>query len=400
MKKKLLTCMVCAFAFCCTPLSVCFGTTVKAFAVDSAFSPIYLETTGTKEVTSATNLSAFRIKDESGVAVAKGTVYALTIDNGFIFQNTPEIFLSGKYREKVSFEIDSQDPSTAYITIDKKTSDSHGFIEIQNLDIAPTKKSQTNTDIILTLSSTTTYDTIKVGTYKESSSYKTAITIQSFQGGEKPSASGMAAAGKKLQVRIDGEEYGTITVEDDGTWNYVFPYKYSNLEEGSHTFAIGYYQNEKTWFGTVSKEFEILPPQTKTTATVCFTVGNNTYTYDGRTGYLEASPFIDGSGRTLLPLRAVANTLGVDTKEIQWDEKTHTITIVYNQKTISCTIGSSVLTVNGVISEMDTAPIISNGVTFLPLRPLLNAFGITDVNWDDTTATVSYEAEKPALENI
>ena len=58
------------------------------------------------------------------------------------------------------------------------------------------------------------------------------------------------------------------------------------------------------------------------------------------------------------------------------------------------------LTVNGVISEMDTAPIISNGVTFLPLRPLLNAFGITDVNWDDTTATVSYEAEKPALENI
>ena len=101
-----------------------------------------------------------------------------------------------------------------------------------------------------------------------------------------------------------------------------------------------------------------------------------------------------------MPLRAVANTLGVDTQEIQWDEKTQTITIVYNQKTISCTIGSNVLTVNGVISEMDTAPIISNGVTFLPLRPLLNAFGITDVNWDDTTATVSYEAEKPALENI
>ena len=84
--------MVCAFAFCCTPLSVCFGTTVKAFAVDSAFSPIYLETTGTKEVTSATNLSAFRIKDESGVAVAKGTVYALTIDNGFIFKILPKFF--------------------------------------------------------------------------------------------------------------------------------------------------------------------------------------------------------------------------------------------------------------------------------------------------------------------
>ncbi len=397
MKKKLLSCMVCTLAFCCTPLSFYFDGPMKAFAVDSAFSPIYLETSGTKEITSATNLSAFRIQDESGVAVQKNTVYALTIDNGFIFQNTPEIFLSGKYRENVSFEIDAQNPSTAYVTIQKKTGDGAGYIEIQNLDVAPTKQSQTNQDVTLALSSTTTYDTIKVGTYKESSSYKTAITIQSFQGGEKPSASGMAAAGKKLQIRIDQEEYGTVTVEEDGTWSYVFPYKYSNLKQGSHTFAVGYYQNENTWFGAVSREFEILPVQNKTTSTVTFTVGSNVYTYDDKTGYMPSPVWIDANGRTLLPLRAVANTFGIDTNDILWDQQTQTVTILYGQKQISCTIGSNLLTVDGTVSEMDTSPTIQNGVTYLPFRPLLNAFGITEINWDDAAKTVSYEVEKADL---
>ena len=45
---------------------------------------------------------------------------------------------------------------------------------------------------------------------------------------------------------------------------------------------------------------------------------------------------------------------------------------------------------------MDTAPIIKDGITFLPLRPLLHSLGITDDNiqWDEDLLTVSYEAER------
>ena len=65
-------------------------------------------------------------------------------------------------------------------------------------------------------------------------------------------------------------------------------------------------------------------------------------------------------------------------------------------QTVVYKIGSNTATINGISSEMDTAPIIKDGITFLPLRPLLHSLGITDDNiqWDEDLLTVSYEAER------
>ncbi|NDO47337.1 stalk domain-containing protein [Clostridium sp. MD294] len=394
MKKKLLTCILCTFVFTCSPFITYHNSTGKVFAVNSAFSSILLETTSIKEVTGPTNLAVFRIKDKSGAAIPKDTIYSLKLDNGFIFQNKPEILSSGKYRDKVFFEIDYQNPSIAYITIQKKTDASDGVIEFQNLDITPTRNSEINKDITLYLSGNNTYDTIKVGTYKEApATQRTPITIKTLENSKKPYATGTSAANRKLQILIDGEEYGTVTAGEDGLWNYTFPYKYSPLETGTHTFTIGYYQGTTTLIGSVSKEFEIAPEVAKTTKTVIFTVGEKTYTYDGRTGYLEAAPFIDNNGNVLLPLRAVAGTLNIDAQNIIWNTESQTITIKQSAKTICYTIGSNIMTINGVASEMNTAPIVQNGVTFLPLRSLLNSLGITDNNiqWDNNTQIISYE---------
>lgn len=396
MKKKLLTCMLCAFAFTCVPFSIYTTSTQSAFAADRAFSSIFLETTSVKEITSLTNLPVFRIKDESNTVAQEDTIYSLKLDNGFIFQNKPEIISSGKYRDKVFFEVDYQNPAIAYITIQKKTDSSDGVIEFHNLDVTPTKTSEINKDIILTLSGNNTYDTIKIGTYKETpASSRTPITIQTLEDSNKPSATGTCAANRKLEIRIDDEEYGTITAAEDGTWNYVFPYKYSSLQAGTHTFTIGYFQGTDTLVGAISKQFEIPEEVPKTTKTVTFTVENKQYTYDGRTGYMESAPFIDNNGRTLLPIRPVAATLGIDTQNVTWDPATQTITVKQNDKIIRYTIGSNIITTNGVASHMDTAPVIKDGVTFLPLRPLLNSLGIANDNitWNAETLTVSYEVQ-------
>lgn len=231
-------------------------------------------------------------------------------------------------------------------------------------------------------------------------SSRTPITIQTLEDSKKPSATGTAASNRKLEIRIDEEEYGTITTAEDGTWNYVFPYKYSSLESGTHTFTIGYFQGTDTLVGSVSKQFEIPPEVQKTTKTVTFTVGEKTYIYDGKTGYMESAPFIDNNGRTLLPLRPVANTIGIHPQDIQWDNVNQMIRIsVPKDKTsqykdiIVYQIGSRTMSINGIESQIDTAPVIKDGVTFLPLRPLLNSLGITDNNitWNADTATVSYE---------
>ena len=223
-------------------------------------------------------------------------------------------FLSGKYREKVYFEIDEQNPSIAYLTIQEKTNDSDGVIEFRNLDVAPTKVSELDKDVFLSLSGSDTYDTIKVGTYKEAASTRKEIKIETLEGGKKPSATGISAPNRKLQICIDDEEYGTVTAGDNGIWNYVFPYKYSSFEAGTHTFTIGYYQGPKT------------------TATVTFTIGDTSYNYDGRKGYMESPPFIDDNGRVLLPLRAVAATLGISSQNIVWDSTSQMIHITYQTK--------------------------------------------------------------------
>lgn len=401
MKKKLLLLCAFAFPFTCAPFPTYINNTKTVLAVDSAFSPIFLETSGTKEITSPTNLSVFYIKDESRMVIQKDTIYALKLDNGFIFQNKPEILTSGKYRENVFFEIDEKNPSIAYLTIQKKTNDSDGIIEFHNLDVAPTKASEFHKDIFLSLSGNDTYDTIKVGTYKEAVSSRKEIKIETLEGGKKPSATGIASANRKLQVYIDEEEYGTIAAGDDGTWNYIFPYKYSSLEAGTHIFTIGYYQGGEKPSFAVSQTFEIAEEIPKTTATVTFTIGDKSYNYDGRKGYMESPPFIDDNGRVLLPLRAVAATLGISSQDIVWDSANQIIHITYQTKegqsqTVVYKVGSNTATINGASSEMDTAPVIKDGITFLPLRPLLNSFGVTDDNiqWDEDLLTVSYEAER------
>jgi hypothetical protein len=55
------------------------------------------------------------------------------------------------------------------------------------------------------------------------------------------------------------------------------------------------------------------------------------------------------------------------------------------------TIGATVYSVNGVQSVMDVAPYISDGRTFVPVRYLAYALGMTDndVSWDASTQTVT-----------
>ena len=55
---------------------------------------------------------------------------------------------------------------------------------------------------------------------------------------------------------------------------------------------------------------------------------------------------------------------------------------------IRCTIGSSILTVNGEAEQLDTAPYIRNSRTFLPLRAVSEALQM-NVEWDGDSRTIS-----------
>jgi hypothetical protein len=112
-----------------------------------------------------------------------------------------------------------------------------------------------------------------------------------------------------------------------------------------------------------------------------FVIGMNQYFINNQTPgiSMDAAAYIDPtSGRTLVPVRYLADALGATTN---WDGTTHTVTVTTTVYTIQLVIGSARLTVDGQAQTMDAAPVINNGRTYLPARWVAQAMGY-DVDWD------------------
>ncbi len=104
---------------------------------------------------------------------------------------------------------------------------------------------------------------------------------------------------------------------------------------------------------------------------------------------LDAPAYISAAGYTMLPVRAVSKALGVDTNNVLWSAETKTVTIMYAQRIITMTVGQKTIYVNGSAIPASAAPEIKDGRTFLPLRDLGTALGVTNVAWDATTKTAT-----------
>lgn len=138
--------------------------------------------------------------------------------------------------------------------------------------------------------------------------------------------------------------------------------------------------------------------------------------------FTDAKPFVDENGRTMVPLRPVADAMGID---VEWDRRTRTAVfsdafdpgiegfgydingkqvygrIVYmslsfkvDEKQVE--MFANVEKDNGEMTmiadqfQMDTKPVVKDGRTYAPLRYMVQSFGY-DVGWDKETRTVTVE---------
>lgn len=74
--------------------------------------------------------------------------------------------------------------------------------------------------------------------------------------------------------------------------------------------------------------------------------------------------------------------------EINWDEKTQTVTATKDITTITVIIGSQQATVNGQVKPLDVPAQIINGRTLVPVRFISESLGAS-VIWDETIQTVT-----------
>lgn len=109
---------------------------------------------------------------------------------------------------------------------------------------------------------------------------------------------------------------------------------------------------------------------------------------NGNCEELEASPFIV-NGKTLVPLRYIAEKLGYQTK---WLASEQRIDLLRGQNIITMWVGKKNAYVNGQPYQLDATPQIRAGRTFVPLRFVADAINC-DVKWDQATRTAIVRAE-------
>ncbi|MEA4816797.1 MAG: N-acetylmuramoyl-L-alanine amidase family protein [Lachnospiraceae bacterium] len=96
-------------------------------------------------------------------------------------------------------------------------------------------------------------------------------------------------------------------------------------------------------------------------------------------------PPVSIDGRTLVPARAICESMGAD---IKWNGETKEVYIIKDPNVIVLKIDSATGIKNGVNFSMDVAPKIINDSTMLPARYLAEALDLY-VGWDDASRTVS-----------
>jgi hypothetical protein len=73
---------------------------------------------------------------------------------------------------------------------------------------------------------------------------------------------------------------------------------------------------------------------------------------------------------------------------VDWDPQKKATMLTYNDTSISLTVSSKNIIVNGVSKESDAAPQIINERTYMPLRFLLENLGLK-VDWNAQSQTIT-----------
>lgn len=121
-----------------------------------------------------------------------------------------------------------------------------------------------------------------------------------------------------------------------------------------------------------------------------FTIGSNKYLVKGVSCTMDAEPYINDNGYTMVPFRYLAASLGVPDKGILWNAKTQLASLMLNKDSylISVRPNDNDLYIYYVpVLTMGTKPMIKEGRLYLPARYIAEALGHS-ISWDENLKKV------------
>ncbi|MGN0136292.1 N-acetylmuramoyl-L-alanine amidase [Anaerotignum sp.] len=111
---------------------------------------------------------------------------------------------------------------------------------------------------------------------------------------------------------------------------------------------------------------------------------------DGKKMTPKDMPAVAIDGRTMLPMRQIAQELGC---EVTWNEAAQQVYVVNDDYTLVFEINKTTGVKNGKEFTMDVPPMIINDRTMLPVRALATALDL-NITWDDPSRTVSIDTKE------
>ncbi len=103
--------------------------------------------------------------------------------------------------------------------------------------------------------------------------------------------------------------------------------------------------------------------------------------FDKSSGY----PFINSENRTMMPLRVCLSAIGCT---VSWDQEARVASIRKGVTEVMVPVGKSQIYINGEVVPIDTAAVLKDGRTYLPLRAVFEAYKYK-VDWNAETKKVS-----------
>ncbi|MEI7883822.1 MAG: stalk domain-containing protein [Clostridia bacterium] len=154
-------------------------------------------------------------------------------------------------------------------------------------------------------------------------------------------------------------------------------------EDAGHAIAPTSFSSASNAVGSGVKPD--VKPEDKSTQKTPLTVKKQDIraTLNGKNIIFDVPPILK-NGRTLVPIRAIAEALGTI---VQWNENTQTVTITKASNVVKIIMQNINAQLNGKDIELDTPAEINAGRTIVPLRFIAEAFNL-DVQWDQKTMTV------------
>lgn len=119
---------------------------------------------------------------------------------------------------------------------------------------------------------------------------------------------------------------------------------------------------------------------------IAFRIGRSEYSTVKMTVPMDAAPFLE-NGRAYVPVRYLAEALGVPGDRVVWSQSARAATIFFGDVNVTFALGGNIAYVNEKPLKMDVVPVLRESRMYLPARYLAEAAGCR-VDWDPNEKAV------------